>query len=481
MRWPLRYQILVPFAAVMLAVVLGDSLLDAYLAAQRTQSQLERQLDGMAQTLVSTNFPLTDSVLRQARGLSGAEFVLADADGRPRATSLSGVEIPALAGDSVVGDGVAGKRLRLGDTTILAGQEYFRAALAVRPRGASDRGQVLHILYPRRDLQEARWQAAYPSLVVGGLLLGVVAVLATVIAGRLSRPILELRQQLSRLVQGQFRPVPLPTRNDELRDLVGSANLLGDQLEESRRAIERAERLTLLGQLSGGLAHQLRNSVTGARLAVQLHQRHCRHDDRESLVVALRQLKITESHLQQFLSVGQPNPPRLARCDLRQLVSEVASLLAPACDHHRVTLVCDTPATTRYEFWADGEQLRQLLVNLTQNAIEAAGSGGWVRITLADSAAATTLRVVDSGPGPNVAVLDHLFEPFATGKPEGVGLGLTVARRIAEAHGGTIRHVEGRPTCFEVALPIVEPEQTSASIADADAPARRDTQPITVT
>jgi signal transduction histidine kinase len=476
MRWPLRYQILVPFASVMLAVVLGDSLLDAYLAAQRTQSHLERQLDGMAQTLVSTNFPLTDSVLRQARGLSGAEFVLVDAEGRPRATSLSGVEIPALAGD-----GALGKRLRLGDTTTVSGQEYFRAALAVRPRGASEQGQVLHILYPRRDLQEARWQAAYPSLVVGGMLLGVVTVLATVIAGRLSRPILELRQQLTRLVQGQFRPVPLPARNDELRDLVGSVNLLGDQLEESRRAIERAERLTLLGQLSGGLAHQLRNSVTGARLAVQLHQRHCRHDDRESLAVALRQLKITETHLQQFLSVGQPNPPRRALCDLRQLVAEVSTLLAPACDHHRVSLACEPPSSARCELWADGEQLRQLLVNLTQNAIEAAGTGGWVRIALTDSAEAVTLRVVDSGPGPSAAVLDHLFEPFATGKPEGVGLGLTVARRIAEAHGGTVRHVEGRPTCFEVTLPKIESEQSSPGDAAADAPARQARQPITVT
>jgi signal transduction histidine kinase len=476
MRWPLRYQILVPFASVMLAVVLGDSLLDAYLAAQRTQSQLERQLDGMAQTLVSTNFPLTDSVLRQARGLSGAEFVLADAKGRPRATSFVKVPAPALAGN-----GVAGKRLRLGDTTIVAGQEYFHAALAVRPRGASEQGQVLHILYPRRDLQEARWQAAYPSLVVGGMLLGVVSVLATVIAGRLSRPILQLRQQLTRLVQGQFRPVPLPARNDELRDLVGSVNLLGDQLEESRRAIERAERLTLLGQLSGGLAHQLRNSVTGARLAVQLHQRHCRHDDRESLAVALRQLKITEAHLQQFLSVGQPNPPRRARCDLRRLVAEVSTLLAPACDHHRVTIACDTPSSASCELWADGEQLRQLLVNLTQNAIEAAGTGGWVRITLADSAEATTLQVVDSGPGPSPAVIDHLFEPFATGKPEGVGLGLTVARRIAEAHGGTVRHVEGRPTQFEVILPKIAPEQPPLDGPAANAPTRQVLQPITVT
>ena len=71
MRWPLRYQILFPFAGVMLAVVLGVSLLDAVLAARRTQRQIERQLHDVAQTLLDANFPLTDAVLKQTGGLSG--------------------------------------------------------------------------------------------------------------------------------------------------------------------------------------------------------------------------------------------------------------------------------------------------------------------------------------------------------------------------------------------------------------------------
>src|SRR5262249_32178202 len=142
----------------------------------------------------------------------------------------------------------------------------------------------------------------------------------------------------SRLVQGDFVPVPLPERNDELRDLIGSVNSLGDQLEELRRAIKRSERLSLLGQLSGGLAHQLRNSVTGAKLAIQLHQRRCDNPDADSLVVALRQLTITESHLQQFLTAGQASTPRRAACDLPQLARDVVMLVRPACLHHGVTL-----------------------------------------------------------------------------------------------------------------------------------------------
>ena len=448
MRWPLRYQIMLPFAGAMLAVVLGVSLLDAFLAARRTQHQIEQQLDQVAHTLLESNFPLTDAVLRQTRGLSGAEFLLIDRQGKLWASSLRGVE-PASFPPTESENG----RLRLGDPIEFSGQRYLHTAIAIGPRPPQTEPTLLHILYPERQLREARWQAAYPPLALGSLLLCVVVVLAIAIAGRLSRPILELRRQMSRLVQGDFQPVPLPQRNDELLDLIGSANALGDQLDEMRRAIKRSERLALLGQLGGGLAHQLRNSVTGARIAVQLHGRHCHEIDQDSLAVALRQLTLTETHLQRFLTAGQDAAPQRTRCDLQQIVAEVIALLAPSCDHRGVSLEhngdTDVPITTS----ADADQLRQLLMNLVINSIEASGSGGWVRIEMSQTPAATIIRVLDSGPGPDPSLRDRLFEPFVTGKPEGIGLGLNVVQKIVTAHGGTIRYIGEGPTCFETVLP----------------------------
>lgn len=448
MRWPLRYQILLPFAGVMLAVVLGVSLLDAYLAARRTQQRIESQLREIAQTLMDANFPLTDAVLRQTRGLSGAEFLLTDRSGRLQSTSRPG------AAEISLPPGVPRDRFSLGDPIDFDSQRYLHTAVAVRARGTEAEPMVLHILYPERFLREARWQAAYPPLVVGTALLGVVIALAIAIAGRMTRPILELRRQLGLLVQGGFQPMPLPARNDELRDLVGSVNTLADQLEELRRAIKRSERLAILGQLSGGMAHQLRNSVTGARLAVQLHQRRCQKLDPDSLAVALRQLSITESHLQRFLSAGQPSAPRRARCDLRQIISEVVALVGPTCQHRNVSLDADSLLDDAVELSADADQLRQLMMNLVLNAVEAAGPGGWVRIEASADGTHCTVRVVDSGPGPPEAIRDRLFEAFATGKPEGIGLGLAVAKAIAEVHGGVLRYVTGGATCFETILPV---------------------------
>jgi len=448
MRWPLRYQILFPFAGVMLAVVLGVSLLDAGLAARRTQRQIERQLADVAATLEESHFPLTDSVLAQTRGLSGAEFLLVDRQGRLRASSLEAADLSALPVESN-----AGNRVSLGHPLTMAGREYLHTAVNIAPRGTDTESLRLHILYPRDFLRLARWEAAYPPLVVGCLLLVLVAVIAFAIAGRLSRPIVELRRQLSRLVQGDFQPLPLPERNDELRDLIGSVNSLGDQLAQLRRVIKRSERLALLGQLSGGLAHQLRNTVTGARIAVQLHSRSCKGADRDSLDVALRQLTMTESHLQRFLTAGQPSAPRREPCRLSVVVADVAALVSPACRHRRVDLQLPDRDEGETALSADADQLRQLLLNLVLNAVEAAGPGGWVRVETPAPTSTITLRVSDSGPGVAPEVAERLFEPFVTGRPEGIGLGLAVVRQIVDAHGGTIRLLPERPTTFEVSLP----------------------------
>jgi signal transduction histidine kinase len=458
MRWPLRYQILVPFAAVIAALLVAVSLLNAYLAARQSFRQTVHRLRDVAHTLADARFPLTDAVLRQAHGLSGAEFVLTDGpdvlkSSLPRAEALPPVAVTDQ-----------WEKLELDRTTDVLGERYFHAALTVAPQGDSSHGAVLHLLYAERSWRDARWQAAYPPLLVGAIALVPVALLAGAIAGRLSRPIVELRRQVGRIAHGDFQPLPPPPHDDELRDLTRSVNALAGQLDEMQRVVKRSERLTLLGQLSGGLAHHLRNDVTGARIAVQLHQRHCRHVDQESLAVALRQLTLTEQHLQRFLAAGRPQPPCRTACDLHALVDELAQLLGPACRHRRVELTVDN-AQAGVILSADEEQLRHLLLNLVLNAVEAVAPGGEVRVVTRISAGEVTIAIQDTGPGPPADVVDRLFEPFSTGKPEGIGLGLTVARQIAEAHGGSLHFSNAGGTCFTATLPLEPTAATAGSVA----------------
>lgn len=129
MRWPLRYQILFPFGGVMLAVVLGVGLLDAVLAARRTQRQIEHQLNEVAQTLLDATFPLTDAVFKQTRGLSGAEFLLTDRQGNLRATSLAPIDVSRIPREAN-----AGREFRLGDPIELAAGRCCVTPPAIAPR-----------------------------------------------------------------------------------------------------------------------------------------------------------------------------------------------------------------------------------------------------------------------------------------------------------------------------------------------------------
>jgi signal transduction histidine kinase len=455
-RWPIRYQILIPFAGVMLVALVLVSALNAWLSAKRVATQTSEQLRHIADTLHDSNFPLTSTVLKQTKGLSGAEFVLTTPAGDVLETTIPGLHaLPAM----------ASAPFELGPATEVDGELYFQTTVLLSPRAGRSEPQLLHILYPESSWREARWQSAWPPLAFGGAALALVVALAVTIAARLSRPIGQLRSQAGRLAQGHFEPVPLPARDDELRDLVTSINLLASQLDELQQAIKRSERLMLLGQLGGGLAHSLRNDVTGAKLALQLHQRNCRQTDQQSLAVALRQLTLTEELLQRFLALGRPQAPSRVDCDLAEVIDETIALVQPACRHRKIALDVLKNATRTTRLFADPEQLRQALLNLALNAIDAAGPGGKVWLELAESPGDELIvRVCDSGTGPPPELVERIFDPLVTGKPEGVGLGLAVVRQIAEAHGGRAELKSGTPTCFELLLPIGAPIKAEATV-----------------
>ncbi len=449
MRWPIRWQLLAPPLTLLLGVV-GISTWTAYASADRAFRQTETQVRNVAHTLAEGHqFPLQPGVLEKMKGLSGAEFLFVTDDGRRLTTLPTGGAAPPP-DEPVFDDWQA---LRLGPPAAVDGRNYLCGALRLPPRPPRD-GGTLYILYPEALWRDALWQAVRPSLALGGFVGVASLALALGAGGRLSRRIGELERHTRRIAAGDFSPVPLPRRHDELRDLSRSVNEMAGQLARLRETVRNTERLRLLGQVSGGLAHQLRNGLTGARLALQLHARECQGGDAESLGVALRQLDLLEVQLKRFLDLGRAGSPRREPCSLETVVGEAVELLRPRCRHARIDLSWAPPAGA-VPVLGDAGQLSQLAVNVLGNAVEAAGPGGQVEVRLgADSGPSAILEVYDSGPGVAPEVAERLFEPFVTGKPEGVGLGLAVARQVAEAHGGRItwRREEGR-TCFRVELP----------------------------
>ncbi|MCS6976505.1 MAG: HAMP domain-containing histidine kinase [Gemmatales bacterium] len=502
MRWPIQVQVLVPVAAWLLGVV-GLGTWMAYAAAQRAiRQQVENQVHNMAVVLGDVPFPLTPTVLQQVKGLSGTEIVLIGTDGRIHST------LPSIPGDMplVASSDAETKTFRLSDPILVHEETYLMGGVQLRT-SAGERAGTLIILYPYSRWQQALQEAVRPVLLIGAAGGVLAIVLAVLIAARLSSRVRDLQRRTRMIAAGDFSPMPLPLWNDELRDLAADVNLMAEHLARLQDAVKRTERLRLLGQLGGGLAHQLRNGIAGARLAVQVHLREHPDLDNEPLEVALRQLSLVENNLHRFLDLGRAESEAKQRVSLPDLIQEAVDLLKPQARHHQVDLTfhlapnddsssasasggrqapgpsntasasnitasggrqAPGPTADNYTLDAHPTSLSHLFLNLVQNAIEAAGHGGSVEIVLRQEDGRYVVEVFDTGPGPDPAIADRLFEPFITAKPEGIGLGLAVARQAAEAHGGTLTwHRSGQRTCFRFTLPVASNNGPRDHQADA--------------
>jgi nitrogen-specific signal transduction histidine kinase len=291
------------------------------------------------------------------------------------------------------------------------------------------------------------------------------ALVSRTMAARLTRPIDRLRQQVSRIAEGKFVPVGVPPRDDEIRDLAISVNRMANMLSRYEEDLRHHEQLRTLDRLGGAIAHQVRNAVTGCRMAVDLHRRECERDEDEELDLACRQLDLIERYLQRFLTLPRRRGRVSSEIDLSQLVDRTLPLVRSKAVHLGVRLEWEPPAGG-VRVMGDPDALSQVIVNLVLNAIEATTQGPpangqprpprevRVRLGRDESSDFARLEIQDTGPGPASEVRDRLFEPLVSQKPDGVGLGLSIAREIVQQHGGTIHwDRQDERTCFTVRLP----------------------------
>ncbi|MGA2031426.1 MAG: HAMP domain-containing sensor histidine kinase [Thermoguttaceae bacterium] len=466
MRWPIQVQLLLPMLSIVVLAIGLASVISAYHGGARARQLQEDNLRRVVATLIEARFPLREPVLRQMGGLSGAEFVFLDNDQQAEAATLQ-IGAADLAVLRTLPIEAPGAQFSSSPTVLLGGRAYLSRRVPVAGRGGLPRTGWLVALYPEDRWSAAAWQAACPALVAGAAAIAAVLLVTMLLAQRFGGPIRQLVTQTAAIAGGNFQPVAVSPRNDEIRDLAVSINQMTERLSRYESEVRRSEQLRTLGQLGAGIAHQLRNAATGGRMAIELHQRECRADAaRESLNVALRQLQLMESYLQRFLTLGQSHAAARQTVHVGDLVDDVLALVRPTCAHAGIELaVAQSPCSVTV--CGDPQELRQLVLNLVMNAVEATKGHGdrpalvGIEVQRSEQGRAV-IEVKDSGPGPHPAVAQRLFEPFVTGKPDGTGLGLFVARQIAEDHGGSIRWQ--RPcatTCFRVELPLAIPSPSA--------------------
>lgn len=229
------------------------------------------------------------------------------------------------------------------------------------------------------------------------------------------------------------------------------------QLQKSFEQLRRADRLSALGELSAGLAHEIRNPLGSIEGAVQiLGRRELSEDTRlEFADLAYREAVRLKGLLTNFLEFARPQPPRIAASEVVLLLESVAKLASETAMMARVTLQIQT-AEELPPVSVDPEQIKQVLLNLVINAVQAMPNGGQVTLRARRDGDWIQLEVEDEGVGIPPDDFERVFDPFFTTRSNGTGLGLSIAYQIVSQHGGHIsaRRNAQRGMTFTVTLPL---------------------------
>jgi signal transduction histidine kinase len=232
---------------------------------------------------------------------------------------------------------------------------------------------------------------------------------------------------------------------------------LYQQAREAGERLRASEKLAALGRLSAGLAHELRNPLNTLNVLT-----YAMAEQREAAGLATTDLEVLRSEVRrmsllvdQFLEFARPRAPSFRRQRVTEIVEETLLLIGPEARKKNVVLERhldgETPST-----WVDGDQLKQVLLNLALNAIQAMPGGGTLGVAVRPAKGGVVIDVRDTGIGIPADIRDRLFEPFFTTRDGGTGLGLPIALRIIEGHSGDLR-IESEPghgTTVSVWLPL---------------------------
>lgn len=266
------------------------------------------------------------------------------------------------------------------------------------------------------------------------------------------------------------------TNNHERYELLMDSNLFRNHCGETigayiifkdvsnLRSLEeqvlRSDRLAMIGQISAGTAHEIRNPLTSIKGFLQILNKTLHNKGMEKehqyTEIMLDEIDRINNLVSEFLLLSKPKDTALSKVNFSAVIREILPIINNEALLHNVTVQYETKYNLPFVL-ADRELLKQVCLNISKNGIEAMGDGGGI-LTLVEDIDAEKRRVYieihDTGPGIPAFLIDKIFDPFFTTKEKGTGLGLSVCQRIIHDMGGTIRvSTKGFGTTFSISVP----------------------------
>jgi signal transduction histidine kinase len=333
--------------------------------------------------------------------------------------------------------------------------------------------RVIGVLNLDLSLAEMEDQLLQTSQLFGFTMLAIVLLLTggiSLIFHRFVRqPLKTMSAKMAQVEEGDLTVRLEPQSNDEVSGLMISFNSMVDRLSMANdelqdyhyQQMERADRLASVGEMSAGIAHEIKNPLAGIKGAITVLADDFPADDprREVVEKVLEQISRLDKAATDLLFFGRPGKPTLDYVDTNDLLKKTMFFVS---QHPEAKNVHQTKEFTRNlpPVWVDGKQLQQVFFNIIINAIQAMKEGGTLLLQtdLVGDQGKQSVRVLigDSGPGIKPEDLERIFAPFFTTKTQGTGLGLAICRQLVEQQGGTIEISSrlGEGTRVVINLPV---------------------------
>ena len=292
------------------------------------------------------------------------------------------------------------------------------------------------------------------------------AIIAISFTRRITNPIVELTEATQRVAKGDFSIQILTRRNDELGTLIHSFNAMVQDMEKSRAALVKSEKISIWQNMAQQLAHEIKNPLTPIKLSAERVLRRWRNEPEtvgeiieSSMMAIIQETEGLSSLLNEFRTLSKPMEPSNSTTILKESMEEVIN--AYASSYPGVKFDIDH-IQGDMEIKIDKHRLSQILTNLVINAIDAMNGSGSIEIRTdlvkKREVCYCRISVKDSGKGINVEESRLIFTPYFTTKDSGTGLGLPIVERIVNDHGGAIwfDSAEGIGTTFYIDLPMEE-------------------------
>ncbi|HDH10656.1 MAG TPA: HAMP domain-containing sensor histidine kinase [Nitrospirae bacterium] len=306
-------------------------------------------------------------------------------------------------------------------------------------------------------------------LLIGGGFLLVVGLL-------IDRPIRRMIRIIRRIEDGDLSARMEEGKKDEFGLVAKSFNSMLESLESAKKEIEvchseqmqRAAKLATLGEIVSGIAHEIKNPLTGISCAVQVIQSEMSEDDgrREVTAEILNHIKRLDRTVKDLLNYAKPKPPHFLPLKINDILDKAVFFVYPEAKKHNVVIDAEIDGEIP-DVMMDSDQMQQVFLNLMINAVQAMPDGGTLKITTsksvkdgktAEERTEVIMRFEDTGKGMESDCMESIFEPFFTKKSKGTGLGLAISRRIVQEHGGdiTVESEVGKGSVFTLYLPVMK-------------------------